>query len=376
MYSFYEFFAGGGMAKAGLGKEWKCLLANDISEKKGSSYSENWGNEDLVIADVNKIHPKDLPSQADMVWGSFPCQDLSLAGAGAGIRAERSGTFWPFWNLVKGKIKEVNAPHLVVLENVYGALTSHSGKDFAAIGSALSQAGYKFGAVVVDAVDFIPQSRPRLFIIGVQSEVEIPNELTLDQPNSKWHPKALIQAKTKLTKTAEKKWIWWNIPTPAERSIDLVDLIEDKPEGVTWHTKKETNYLLSLMTDVHKAKVKVAKDSGKKMVGGLYRRTREGVQRAEVRFDGIAGCLRTPSGGSSRQTILVVEGRSVKSRLLSPREGARLMGLPETYILPKNYNDSYHLVGDGVAVPVVRHLAEHILEPILNFNIKEEARVA
>ena len=113
------------------------------------------------------------------------------------------------------------------------------------------------------------------------------------------------------------------------------------------------------------------------MVGGVYKRTRldeEGnkVQRAEVRFDDIAGCLRTPSGGSSRQSILVVEGRRIRSRLLSPREAARLMGLPDSYRLPPNYNDAYPIAGDGVAVPVVRHLAEHIFEPLLQHAQRTE----
>jgi DNA (cytosine-5)-methyltransferase 1 len=62
---------------------------------------------------------------------------------------------------------------------------------------------------------------------------------------------------------------------------------------------------------------------------------------------------------------VIVEGNSIRSRLLSPREGARLMGLADDYVLPGNYNEAYHLVGDGVAVPVVRFLAAHILEPIL-----------
>ena len=117
-----------------------------------------------------------------------------------------------------------------------------------------------------------------------------------------------------------------------------------------------------MMSPVNLAKVEVAKRAGRRMVGGVYKRTRLNevgvkVQRAEVRFDDVAGCLRTPAGGSSRQVILVVEGRRVRSRLISSRETARLMGLPETYVLPKNYNEAYHLTGDGVVVPVVRHLA-------------------
>ena len=78
----------------------------------------------------------------------------------------------------------------------------------------------------------------------------------------------------------------------------------------------------------------------------------------------MAGCLRTPSGGSSRQVILVVEGRRIRSRLISARETARLMGLKDSYVLPRQYSDAYHLTGDGVAAPVVRHLAEHVFEPL------------
>jgi DNA (cytosine-5)-methyltransferase 1 len=110
--------------------------------------------------------------------------------------------------------------------------------------------------------------------------------------------------------------------------------------------------------------------SGQKMVGTVYRRTRpdeNGIkrQRAEVRFDDVAGCLRTPAGGSSRQIILVVEGKTVRSRLLSPREAARLMGLGDDYVLPERYNRAYHVCGDGVCAPVVRHIAQHVLEPTL-----------
>ena len=84
-----------------------------------------------------------------------------------------------------------------------------------------------------------------------------------------------------------------------------------------------------------------------------------------MRFDDVSGCLRTPAGGSSRQLILVIDGKKVRSRLISARETARLMGLPEDYKLPKNYNEAYHLTGDGVAAPVVRHLAQHVFEPLL-----------
>jgi DNA (cytosine-5)-methyltransferase 1 len=138
---------------------------------------------------------------------------------------------------------------------------------------------------------------------------------------------------------------------------------------------------LSLMSPLNRKKVRKAKKLNRRIVGGIYKRTRrdengERAQRAEVRFDDIAGCLRTPVGGSSRQSIIIVEGEKVRSRLLSPREAARLMGLPDTYILPEKYNDAYHLAGDGVVVPVVRYLADRLLAPLVAGTDQQDKEAA
>jgi DNA (cytosine-5)-methyltransferase 1 len=370
---FYEFFAGGGMARAGLGDQWECLFANDFDPKKSDSYIANWGGQHMHVGDVAKVASADLPSRADLAWASFPCQDLSLAGAGAGLEGHRSGTFWPFWDLIRRIGKEGRAPRLVVLENVCGALTSHNGKDFVAIHSALANAGYRAGAIIVDAVNFLPHSRPRLFIIGVENGHPIVEDLMGTGPIKPWHTDGLMQAYSLLSGRARSNWIWWNLSQPKQRQHDFIDLIEDNPQGVTWHTPAETKRLLAMMSEVNLAKVKFVQKSGRRTVGAIYKRTRRDeagkkVQRAEVRFDNVAGCLRTPSGGSSRQSIIIVEGKNIRSRLLSPREVARLMGLPDSYILPSKYNDAYHLAGDGVAVPFVRYLADNILEPLLTME--------
>ncbi|HEX8513212.1 MAG TPA: DNA cytosine methyltransferase, partial [Allosphingosinicella sp.] len=129
--TFYEFFAGGGMARAGLGDSWRCLFANDFDRKKGLVYQANWGTGgELKIGDVGELKARDLPGYADLIWGSFPCQDLSLAGGGAGLLGERSGTFYPFWRLIRELIRDGRAPKIVALENVCGTLTSHQGRDF------------------------------------------------------------------------------------------------------------------------------------------------------------------------------------------------------------------------------------------------------
>lgn len=369
------------MARAGLGPGWSCLFANDIDAKKGANYARNWGQSELRLEDVGKLRAADIPGTADLAWSSFPCQDLSLAGAGAGLRGERSGTFWPFWNLIKALDDEDRAPPMIVLENVCGALTSHGGKDFAAIGAAIADAGYRFGALVIDAVDFVPQSRPRLFIVAVDKNYPIPDRLMQPAPDEQWHTGALIEGYGRLSKLARDSWLWWRLPPPPKRNTVFADLIEEKPKGVPWHTAAETRKLLGMMSPVNKSKLEAAKKAGRRMVGAIYKRTRSDgnggkTQRAEIRFDDIAGCLRTPAGGSSRQTIMLVDGSNVRSRLLSPREAARLMGLPEDYELPENYNEAYHLAGDGVVVPVVRHIAENILEPMLAAMTSAEKEAA
>ncbi|HYY97813.1 MAG TPA: DNA cytosine methyltransferase [Pyrinomonadaceae bacterium] len=370
--NFYEFFAGGGMARLGLGPSWRCVFANDNDPKKAACYRAQFGAErHLFVGDIENLSARSLPEgRADLAWASFPCQDLSLAGAGAGLEGGRSGAFWPFWRLMRGLRREGRAPRAVVLENVYGAVTSHGGRDLAVICEELAAGGYLFGPLVIDAARFLPQSRPRLFVVAFDASLTTPEDLRAPAPTAEWHPDALGLSYDQLSADARAAWVWWNPPPPHAPRLTLEDVIEDEPTGVGWHTRRETGRILSLMSPLNLEKVRAARLSGARKVGALYRRTRKdsgGVkrQRAEVRFDGVAGCLRTPAGGSSRQTIIVVEGGEVRTRLLSPREAARLMGLPEDYPLPSNYNDAYRLAGDGVAVPAVGYLAERLLNPVL-----------
>jgi DNA (cytosine-5)-methyltransferase 1 len=227
--------------------------------------------------------------------------------------------------------------------------------------------------LVINASLFVPQSRPRLFVIGVRDDVEVDEAMLSPGPIAPFHTAALQRAFDRVESKALKRMIWWNIPSPPHRNGTFANLIEENPDSVAWHTPVERDQVLKMMSPVNKAKVEAAKRAGRRMVGGIYKRTRHDeqgvkVQRAEVRFDDVAGCLRTPAGGSSRQVIMVVDGQKVRTRLISSRETARLMGLQDTYILPRNYNEAYHLTGDGVAVHVVRHLAEHIFEPLLGIE--------
>lgn len=368
MRTFLEFFAGGGMARAGLGQDWLCLFANDFDPAKTAAYAANWGLEDFVEADIATLGLNDLPrARADLAWASFPCQDLSVAGARGGLAGGRSGTFWPFWRLIQDLEHVGRGPRMVVIENVPGLLTSNGGADFQALANAIAAAGYGFTAAVIDAAWFTPQSRPRLFVVCYRPDYAPPSRRGADPV---WAPMTLTRAIDRLGPKARARFQWPDLPPPPMRNRALKDVIETEPTGVAWFTPKQTADVLRMMSPLHMAKVKTALAAGGVQVGAIFRRTRTDAagqkrQCAEVRFDGVAGCLRTPAGGSSRQTILVVEGDLVRTRLLSPREAARLMGLSDDYVLPAKLNPALHLLGDGVVAPAVRFLAERLLEPAL-----------
>jgi DNA (cytosine-5)-methyltransferase 1 len=381
--TFYEFFAGGGMARAGLGADWTCLFANDIDADKAASYCANWGDRDFVGGDLAAVPPEALPGRADLAWASFPCQDLSLAGGGKGMGdagdaiRTRSGAFWLFHDKMQFLHRQGRAPRAIVLENVIGVLSSHEKRDFQAIVAALDALDYRVGALMLDARLFTPQSRPRVFFFAVTqslfaalSQNGAPSPCIGATPDEDWTPPSLRAAQASLPPDLAAAWVWWRLPLPALRNIHLPDILEDSPAHAPWRTPAATARLLDLMAPAHRDKIRQLQESGARRIGAVYRRTRtdeKGVkrQRAEVRFDGMAGCLRTPGGGSSRQTLLEVCGDSIRSRLLSPREAARLMGLPESYILPANATKAYRLSGDGLCVPAVRHLAEQLLRPLL-----------
>jgi DNA (cytosine-5)-methyltransferase 1 len=367
MPSFYEFFCGGGMARAGLGPAWRLLFANDIDSRKGAAYAANWGAEGLTVADVGRLAPPDLPGSADLAWASFPCQDLSLAGAGAGLDGVRSGAFWGFCAVMKALKADGRAPRIIALENVSGALTSRRGADFAAIVAAIHGLGYRIGALTIDAALFLPQSRPRVFFIAVRDDLAIPMGLTAARAPDDHVSSALKRAVSTLPSGFAAEWIWWRLPQPPGRNVRLIDCLD--PEPRRWHDAAQTEALIDALSLASRRDIALAEESGRRQVGALFRRTRPngagGVKvQAEARFDGLAGCLRTPGGGSSRQFLIEVMGKTIRTRLMTAREAARLMGLPDTFQLPARATDALHLIGDGVAPPVVRFLSENLLLPL------------
>lgn len=360
--TFLEFFAGGGMARLGLGPRWRCLFANDFDAGKRAAYGANFGLGHHSGADIHALGAGDLPSEAaDLAWASSPCQDLSLAGGRGGLAAARSGAFFGFWRLMEALHDARRAPRLIVVENVAGLLTSHDGADFCAVVERLVGRGYTVAALILNASDFAPQSRPRLFIIGSRADM-----IGARESPPLVGPHALIRAVERLSPQARAHWRWIDQrPSPA-RNAALSDILEsDAP----FDPPAKTAARLAAMAPHQRAAIDALARSGARHAGAGFRRVRietgEKRVRFEARFDGLAGCIRTPAGGSSRQAILVIDKGRIQSRLMTPREAARAMGLPDDYVLPERATAALKLIGDGVCPPVVRWLSENVLEPAL-----------
>ena len=355
-----EFFAGSGLVTEALKDSFNVVWANDICPRKARVYEANHGKDHFHLGSIHGVRGADLP-EASMSWASFPRQDLSLAGKIVGIHSERSGLVWE-WLRVLDECASI--PPVLVAENVVGLVSSHAGQNYMLLHEALTARGYSVGAVMLDAVHWVPQSRPRVFVIAVSKRVEIPESLRQLVPG--WCHSDAIRA---VASKCQDDWVWWRIPRPPRRTKGLSDILEwDAPVDDT----ERRDYLLSMISPLHRKALYQLALNGQVVFPG-YRRTRNGKQTLEIRFDNIAGCLRTPEGGSSRQNVVLRDPRGViKTRLLTVRETARLMGAPESYQLPGSYNDGYKAMGDAVAVPVVRWLSRHLLEPLCRLRMEKD----
>ena len=224
-----EFFAGGGMARLGLGPEWTCLLANEIDPKKAASYIANFGPDRLRICDVAALTVADVPGHADLAWGSPPCQDLSEAGKGAGMSGARSGAAWPFLRLIKGLRAESRAPKIIVIENVTGWFDRHFA-DRIEVVELLMAVGYRVGVLVVDAALFLSQSRPRVFVVAVDEHLAIPNSLILPMCDLASPSRRIMKVYERLPTAVRAKWIWWRLPPPPARNVSFSNLLR-RDEG-------------------------------------------------------------------------------------------------------------------------------------------------
>lgn len=360
MATFAEFFAGIGLVREAIEPlGWRCVFANDIALAKAEMYGDRFGLRDFIIDDIRNVTMHALPVEVDLVTASFPCIDLSLAGNRAGLAGQHSGTIWCLLELLAARAHLGRRPTAILLENVTGFLSSHDGRDLAAVCRSLSALGYAIDLAMVDARWFTAQSRPRLFVLATTTELKEswPPLLRASDVVSRTRPHAVRRFQAA---QADIPFVDLPLPVPPSRALGtLSSVLEDLPlTDERWWPADKTAALLHHMAPIHRQRVDELLAGERDGVATMYRRRRNGRTVGEVRSDCIAGCLRTPQGGSSVQFLVDCRSGAPRIRPLTGREYAHLQGVKQ---FPIRVGDRQARMGfgDAVCVPAVRWLVRH-----------------
>ena len=346
-----------GLVRAGLERSgFEVVFANDISPVKLAIYAANYGSEDFRLSDIRDLSGFDVPS-VDLATASFPCTDLSLAGSRAGLAGSESGLLWQFTRILDemGDRK----PRGVLLENVLGFATSRGGRDLEVAIERLNELGYSCDLIVGDAKWFVPQSRPRLFVVGLTDppRIESVQRPTPMRPGWVWryrsdHPRSRMH--------------FYPLLVPETEIPPLATIVERLPASDgRWWTERRVQAFKASLSPIQAKRVSSLTRNDRPVWRTAYRRTRRGMAVWEVRRDEIAGCLRTARGGSSKQAIIEAGLGALRVRWLTPREYARLQGAGDAILDTVTTNQALYGLGDAVCVPVVQWIAANYLYPAL-----------
>ena len=357
-----EFFAGIGLVRCALEQEgFEVVFANDIEPAKAHLYAANFDDAHFIVGDVRLVQGSDVPD-IEIATASFPCTDLSLAGNRSGLAGEQSGLFWEFTRVI-GEMGQ-RRPPVVMLENVLGFASSHGGKDMAAAIARLNALGYRCDILMLDAVWFLPQSRPRMFIVGTRLPVTWESSWAESRIRPMWvaefahrHPELNLHAKP--------------LPSPAPNEETLASYVErfHHTDGKWWNAERKERFIGSL-SPLQKHRLDLLCAKPRLTWATAYRRTRKGIAVWEVRADFISGCLRTARGGSSKQAVVEAGRGDVRIRWMTAREYARLQGAPDFALGDASENGAMFGFGDAVCVPAVAWIAKNYLKPLFELKSK------
>jgi DNA (cytosine-5)-methyltransferase 1 len=356
-FSFAEFFSGIGLVRLGLERSgFHCLFANEIDARKNAIYTKNFGSAELFPGDIASLTSEMIPA-AELFTASFPCQDLSLAGERAGLKGKRSGLVLEFLRLLSGLRDENRAPKMILLENVPGLLTSHGGSDIRQLLTCFNQLGYACDLFLVDAVHFLPQSRPRVFIVGLCDQ-QLKNSAS--NPN---HPCRPITIQKVIAHNPTIHWHHLELPDLPPSNEQSLTAIWETGAHLNWFDdatlEREFGYIRNGSLERLQRALQQARATQSTVHLTAYRRMRSGQVCLETRNDGIAGCLRPATGGSSRQVVIEVNSSGdIRMRYMTAREYARLQGVGDHFWIPDRQSVGLSAFGDAVTVPVLSWIGE------------------
>jgi DNA (cytosine-5)-methyltransferase 1 len=309
MVKFIDLFSGIGgfrIALERLGCE--CVFSSEIDKYSRETYEANFDG--FVHGDITEVDEKDIPSH-DILVGGFPCQAFSIAGVSKnnslgrahGFEHEKGNLFFEILRILKSK-----KPQAFLLENVSNLLHHDKGRTWQIMQDYFIQLGYSLHWKIIDASLIVPQSRKRIYIVGLrdQSSFEFPN---IEQ-----------------------------VPT------NLSEILEDQVEEK--YTLKKTWEALKNHQRRHE----------KRGNGFGYTVNERNVERTRTLT------ARYHKDGSE----ILIKQDNKNPRRLTPRECSRLMGFPENFTIPDSVADTraYQQFGNSVVPGIVEEIAKKILEVI------------
>jgi DNA (cytosine-5)-methyltransferase 1 len=335
---------------------FQIVFANDIEPSKRALYTANFDAGDFRLGDVRQIHGDDVPD-VELATASFPCVDLSLAGNRRGLAGVESGMFWEFARVLEEMADR--GPATVLLENVPSFASSHGGRDLRDALARLNALGYSCDLFIINARRFVPQSRPRLFIVGIREVADEPSDWTPSDLRPGWIA-AFAQRHPELRLHARPLWLG---PQSVGTLADLTQRLSARDPR--WWEPARVDRFVSSLSSLQAARLSGLSASRRIRCATAYRRTRGGTAVWEIRPDEISGCLRTARGGSSKQALVFAGLGRVKIRWMTPREYARLQGAPDYRLTGVTHNQVLFGLGDAVCVPVVAWIAREYLWPLV-----------
>lgn len=315
VFKFIDLFAGiGGIRLAYQNLGGKSVFTSEIDHYAQKTYEANFG--EVPFGDITKINERNIPDH-DILLAGFPCQPFSIAGVSKkaslgrehGFKDETQGTL--FFDIAR--ILEAKRPKAFMLENVKNLVSHDNKKTFKVITGTLTGLGYNVFYKVLDGKFYVPQHRERIIIVGFDKEVYGDN-------------------------------VTFTFPDPKESDTIFRSILEEKPDGKFTLSDKLWNYLQDYAIK-HKAK-------GNGFGFGL------------TDLNGIARTLSARYYKDGSEILVPQKGKN--PRRLTPRECARLMGFPDSFVIPVSDNRAYKQFGNSVVVPLIQAVASQVIKVMLN----------
>lgn len=302
---FIDLFAGiGGMRLGFESEQSKCVFSSEWDNYAQKTYQANFG--ETPYGDINSIEPKDIPEH-DILLAGFPCQPFSTIGKREGFLHQTQGTL--FHSLAK--ILEIKKPFCFLLENVPGLVTHDGGKTFQIILKTLDLLNYDVRYAILDASLFnLPQIRARIYIVGFQ--------------------------RSYLKSRGE-----FYFPKGQENDVFINTFIEKNIPGYSISKHLQNTYLFK-------------KNDGRPQIVDCTSKVK--VKTLVSTYHKI-----------QRLTGTFVKDGETGIRLLTQNECKAIMGFPPDFFFPVSRTQMYRQIGNSVAIPVVKAIANEIYQ-VINKN--------